>query len=185
MFNLFFLFSIVKPSLPLISSDLKSKKPLLIFIYYERPNLSCPLCYIIREQFDDLKHIEKRIINFYDNPILASRFFCIFFPVLIILDHQRIHHIDIYADKEEIQKIIDNKNWSHSNCMKFGNNPNCKFILFYSYFTYFYFSIMRVLFKIADLVPNWIVSVLIGFVLACMVIILGQLIKKELKEKDD
>ncbi|KAM0688251.1 hypothetical protein COBT_000499, partial [Conglomerata obtusa] len=105
-------------------SDLTSNDTLLIFIYYERPGVTCPMCKIIHNQFLEIENITKRKINFYNNPRLASRFLTIFFPALIILDHGRAHHLDIFLEKEQLSSLIEKREWCLDVCDKWYNNPN-------------------------------------------------------------
>ncbi|KAM0677374.1 hypothetical protein BDAP_002057 [Binucleata daphniae] len=177
----FFIFSYLFAS-ELTYLDIKSSETLLIFIYYERPGLSCPLCNILSEHFDKITNIEKRKINFYDNPFLASKFLTIFFPALFVLDHKRAHYLD-YLILDDVQKIINEKSWSHKECNKWRNNPNSVFVLFYSYLTFLTFCFMKTCFKYGTKIPTWIISIMLGVMAACLVIIVAQLIRNEVKQK--
>lgn len=164
-------------------ADLSSTQPLLIFIYYERPGLVCPLCSIVYDHLLQISNIEKRKINFYDDPFLASKFLTVFFPSLIILDHQKTHHLDVFMEIEQLQELIDKKTWSHENCNSWRNNPSGKLALPYSYMTYGTFYLMKICYKVASKVPGYVVSITLGLMAACLVIIVIQLITSEIKQK--
>lgn len=87
--------------------DLQRNDLFFIYLYYDRLNFHCPNCAYFRNYLSNI-HMDIKIINFYTNIFLSSKFNSYTFPTFIIRYQKRTYKVINIQNGNHLVHVINN-----------------------------------------------------------------------------
>jgi hypothetical protein len=171
LFVPFFLFINTKnfdqiPSL--ILNDFKTDSTFFIYIYYNKPNLDCPLCKLFNDKISEIPMTIKKI-NFYESPYIASHLYQSIFPSFVVRHNRRSYVLNV-TEVDELFNIIEEDKWKSIVPIHWLLETDSIITKIYSFlFSIFYFSVEYVSEYIEN-IPHWAVNAIMSFIIGYLVI---------------
>lgn len=156
-------------SLPVLKrADLLERRTELIYIYYTRPNLSCSACEDFNQNICTLqRYVPVRRVNFFEDPMLGSRFYTFLFPSFVMRHEGRSYLLPVDSF-EELEDVVRDEKWR-------GYRPARRYLEVDSYLTeiyavsnFLFFTCMQKSYVVVDMVPSWVVTLVFSSVIIYM-----------------
>ncbi|KAG0417570.1 hypothetical protein EQH57_0942 [Dictyocoela roeselum] len=164
---------------PLKKEDLFSRNEFLIFLYYEREDFRCPLCQVVGKYLEKIQYPIKTI-NYYENPLLGSRFMTFLFPSIYL---KRGHSFYKLRTKniEDIERIAVSFDMACLRKIHPWGDPRSKVVVISSYLFHIFCYFLRFSEYVAKVMPIWLFSFIFGGICFLLFLSLRRLITLNVK----
>ncbi|WUR05001.1 thioredoxin-related transmembrane protein [Vairimorpha necatrix] len=148
-------------------SDFSDPSTFLIYIYYNKPDLDCPLCTKFNNKISELNIPIKRL-NFHSDPLISSHFYVYEFPSFIIRSKLRSYRVQAET-VDDLFNIVNNEEWRNIKPMYRFLNPDTYFTKIYAFVYVKFYYVVEYLAEYIENIPLWVINGVMTFMISYLV----------------